>query len=74
MAVSASNALRVRCLFLEHFHKSYSDELELVDSGLFGFRLRFGSVTGFSNLLLRRSLAENQKSSLLIATSFLSML
>src|SRR4051812_31250573 len=58
----------------EHFHKSCSDELELVDSGLFGFRLRFSSVTGFSNLFLRRSLAENQKSSLLIATSFLSML
>ena len=45
----------------EHFHKSCSDELKLVDSSLFGFWLRFGSVTGFSNLLLRRSPAENQK-------------
>jgi hypothetical protein len=40
--------------------------------------LIFGVVSaqsqGFSNLLLRRSLAKNQKSSLLIATSFLSML
>jgi len=59
---------------LEHFHKSCSDELKFVNSGLFSFRLRFGSVTGFSNLLLRRSLAENKKSSLLMAASFLSML
>jgi hypothetical protein len=43
--------------------------------GLFGFLLRFGSVTGFfKNLLLRRSLAKNQKSSPHTATSFLSML
>jgi len=49
---------------------------------VFGFRLRQGyggqvvsaQLQGFSNLLLRRSLAKNQKSSLLIATSFLSML
>jgi len=34
------------------------------DSGLFGFGLRFGSVTGFSNLRLRRSLAPNQTSAL----------
>src|SRR5882724_1982815 len=34
------------------------------ESGLFGFWRRFGSVTGFSNLRLRRSLAKNQKSSL----------
>jgi len=46
-----------------------------MESGLFGFWLRFSSVTGFfKNLLLRRSLAKNQKSSLFIATSFLSML
>jgi Raf kinase inhibitor-like YbhB/YbcL family protein len=32
-----------------------------VDSGLFDFWLRFGSVAGFSNLLLRRSLAKNSK-------------
>jgi hypothetical protein len=32
---------------LEHFHKSCSDELKMDDSGLFGFWLRFGSVTGF---------------------------
>ncbi len=32
-----------------------------MNSGLFGFWLRFGSVTGFSNLLLRQSLAKNQK-------------
>jgi hypothetical protein len=31
-------------------------------------------LQGFSNLLLRRSLAKTQKSSLLTATSFLSML
>jgi hypothetical protein len=31
-------------------------------------------LQGFANLLLRRSLAKNQKSSLLIATSFLSTL
>jgi hypothetical protein len=40
--------------------------------------LIFGFVSAqsqdFSNLLLRRSLAKNQKSSLLIATSFLSKL
>jgi hypothetical protein len=62
------------CVELEHFHKSCSDELKSIDGGLFGFWLRFGSVTGFSNLLLRRSLAKNQKSSPLIAASFLSML
>jgi hypothetical protein len=40
---------------LEHFHKSCSDRLKvLTDSGLLGCWLRFGSVTGFSNLLLRR--------------------
>src|ERR1700751_3884595 len=32
---------------LEHFHQSCSDELKSADSGLFGFWLRFGSVTGF---------------------------
>jgi len=49
---------------------------------VFGFRLRQGyggqvvsaQLQGFANLLRRRSLAKNQKSSLLIATSFLSML
>jgi len=49
---------------------------------VFGFRLRQGyggqvvsaQLQGFANLLLRRSLAKTQKSSLLIATSFLSML
>jgi hypothetical protein len=49
---------------------------------VFGFRLRQGyggqvvsaQLQGFANLLLRRSLAKNQKSSLLIATSFLSTL
>jgi hypothetical protein len=45
-----------------------------MNSGLFGFWLRFGSVTGFSNLLLRQSLAKSQKSLLHTATSFLSML
>src|ERR1700744_3084504 len=42
------------------------------ESGLFGFWLRFGSVTGFSNLFLRRSLAKNQKSSLRAGYSFSS--
>jgi hypothetical protein len=32
---------------LEHFHQSCSDEGKRKDSGLFGFWLRFGSVTGF---------------------------
>src|ERR1700743_2071234 len=42
-------------------------------SGLFGFWLRFGSVTGvFSNLRLRRGLAKNQKSSLRAGYSFSS--
>jgi hypothetical protein len=45
-----------------------------MNSGLFGFGHRFGSVSGFSNLFRRRSLAKNQKSSLHTATSFLSML
>jgi len=45
-----------------------------MNSGLFGFWRRFGSVTGFSNLLRRRSLAKNQKSLLHTAASFLSML
>jgi hypothetical protein len=31
----------------EHFHQSCSDELNPADSGLFGFRLRFGSVAGY---------------------------
>ena len=32
---------------LEHFHQSCTDEAGRTTSGLFGFRLRFGSVTGF---------------------------
>jgi hypothetical protein len=32
---------------LEHFHQSCSDDPKSADSGLFGFWLRFGSVTGF---------------------------
>jgi hypothetical protein len=32
---------------LEHFHQNCSDELEITNSGLFGFWRRFGSVTGF---------------------------
>ena len=33
---------------LEHFHQCCSDALEaLIGSGVFGFWLRFGSVTGF---------------------------
>ena len=33
---------------LEHFHECCSDALEaLIGSGVFGFWLRFGSVTGF---------------------------
>ena len=39
--------------------------------GLFEFWHRFGSVTGFFNLLLRQSLAQTQKSSLRTATVFL---
>jgi hypothetical protein len=71
-------------LGLEHFRKSCSDELKLVDSGLFGFgfRLRqgyggtgrFSSVTGFSNLLRRPSLAKNQKSLLHTAPSSVNAL
>jgi len=49
---------------------------------IFGFRFAkamarqvvSAQAQGFSNLLLRRSLAENQKSSLHTATSFLSTL
>jgi hypothetical protein len=49
---------------------------------IFGFRLRQGyggqvvsaQSQGFANLLLHRSLAKNQKSSLHTATSFLSTL
>jgi hypothetical protein len=49
---------------------------------IFGFRLRQGyggqvvsaQSQGFSNLLLRQSLAKNQKSLLRTATSFLSTL
>jgi hypothetical protein len=49
---------------------------------VFGFRLRQGyggqvvsaQSQGLANLLLGRSLAKNQKSSLHLATSFLSML
>jgi len=43
-------------------------------SGLFEFWLRFGSVTGFSNLRLRQSLAKTQKASLRMATLFLEPL
>ena len=32
---------------LEHFHQSCTDEAGRTTSGLFGFWLRFGSVTGF---------------------------
>jgi hypothetical protein len=39
----------------EHFPQSCSDGLMVLrDSGLLGFWHRFGSVTGFSNLRLRR--------------------
>ena len=58
----------------ERFHQCCSDALKPRRRGLFDFWLRLGSVTGFSNLLLRPSLAKNQKSSLRIATSFLSTL
>jgi hypothetical protein len=69
---------------LEHFHRSRSDE-QVFNRRPFDFwlppspkatarQVRFGSVTGFSNLLLHRSLAKNKKSSLLIATASLSML
>jgi len=60
---------------LERFHKCCSGVLFLVETAVF---LIFGVVStqsqGFSNLLLRRSLAKNQKSSLHTATSFLSTL
>ena len=45
--------------------------LEKSEGSLFEFWHRFGSVTGFFNLLLRQSLAKTQKSSLRMATSFL---
>ena len=63
-----------RSCWIEHCHQSCSEELKPTNSGPFGFWLRFDSVTGFSNLLLHRRLAKTQKSPLLIATSFLSML
>jgi len=51
----------------ERFKKSCSHSVkEQRLSGLFGFWRRFGSVAGFLNLRLRRSLAKNQKSSLRI--------
>jgi hypothetical protein len=59
---------------LEHFHQICSDELKSGAIGLFGFGFVTAQLQGFSNLLLRQSLAKIQKSSLLIATSFLSML
>jgi hypothetical protein len=66
---------------LEHFRECCSDAAEPCGKGLFGFWLRFGSLTGgFSNLRVRQSLAKSrtsawhQKSSFRIATSFLSML
>jgi len=70
---------------LEHFYESCSDvpgDQLIAVFLIFGFRLRQGyggqvvsaRSHGFSNLFLHRSLAKNQKSSLHIATSFLSML
>jgi len=49
-------------MILERFHKCCSG-VSLVEgnSGLFDFWLRFISVTGFSNLSLRRSLAKKSK-------------
>jgi len=70
---------------LEHFQKYCSHSAERCTKAVFlvfGFRLRQGyggqvvsaQSQGFSNLLLRRSLAKTQKSSPHTATSFLSML
>jgi hypothetical protein len=60
---------------LERFHKCCSGVLLVVWTAVF---LIFGFVSaqsqGLSNLLLHRSLAKNQKSSLHTATSFLSTL
>jgi len=64
--------------YCSHSAKGMAQAVFLV----FGFRLRQGyggqvvpaQSQGFANLLLRRSLAKNQKSSLHTATSFLSML
>jgi hypothetical protein len=72
-------------LTLERFHKCRSDVLLVSWTAvflIFGFSLRQGyggqvvsdQSQGFSNLLLRRSLAKNQESSLHTATSFLSTL
>jgi hypothetical protein len=58
----------------EHFQQSCSDELILRTAVFLVFGFVSTQSQGFSNLLLHQSLAKNQKSSLLIATSFLSML
>jgi hypothetical protein len=46
---------------LERFKNTVAIRGEGMGSGLFGFWRRFGSVTGFSNMLLRRSLAKTPK-------------
>jgi hypothetical protein len=61
-------------IWLEHFHQSCSDELNSGPAVFLVFGFVSAQLRGYSNLLLRRNLAKNQKSSLLIATSFLSML
>jgi len=60
---------------LEHFQKYCSHAVRKNGKiGLFGFWLRFGSVTGRRGMLLRQSLAKTQKSSLRVATVFLQTL
>jgi lysophospholipase L1-like esterase len=52
----------IKVLLLEHLKKYCSHSWgRRRESGLFGFWRRFGSVTGFSNMLLRQSLAKNPK-------------
>jgi hypothetical protein len=62
-------------VLLERFHKCCSGASLVIGTAVF---LIFGFVSaqsqGYSNLLLHRSLAKNQKSSLHTATSFLSTL
>ncbi len=47
--------------YLEHFHQSCSDEGNAEPNGLFGFWLRFGSVTGFCKPAPSPKLRQNPK-------------
>jgi hypothetical protein len=59
---------------LERFKKFYGHSKNKRESGLFGFWLRFGSVTGRCGHALRQSLAKTQKSSLRMAIEFFKTL